>query len=80
MKLTASDPTTGRSLAQGLRGTWSVAPLLSRELLEAGCCAARMSEGILHIAPPFVATDDDLDFVAAAVGTVLDRVAAKRWG
>jgi putrescine aminotransferase len=74
------DPSTGESLAQGLRGTWSVAPLLSRELLEAGCCAARMSEGILHVAPPFVATDADLDFVAGAVGTVLDRVAASRRG
>ena len=74
------DPETGESLAQGLRGTWSVAPLVSRALLEAGCCAARMSEGILHVAPPFVATDDDLDFVAEAVGTVLDRVAASRRG
>jgi putrescine aminotransferase len=74
------DPATGESLAQGLRGTWSVAPLVSRELLEAGCCAARMSEGLLHVAPPLVATDDDLDFVAGAVGTVLDRVAAARRG
>jgi adenosylmethionine-8-amino-7-oxononanoate aminotransferase len=78
LALELRDPSTGRSLAQGLTGSWSVAPLVSRELLAAGCCAARMSEGLLHVAPPFVATDDDLDFVAAAVGTVLDRVAAAR--
>ena len=78
LALELRDPDTGESLAQGLRGTWSVAPLVSRELLAAGCCAARMSEGLLHVAPPLVATDDDLDFVAEAVGTVLDRVAAGR--
>jgi adenosylmethionine-8-amino-7-oxononanoate aminotransferase len=74
--LELKDPATGESLAKGLDGTWRVAPLLSRELLEAGCCAARQSEGLLHVSPPLVATDDDLEFVTAAVGTVLDRVAA----
>lgn len=74
------DPVTGESLAQGLQGAWSVAPELSRALLDAGCAAARMSEGILHVAPPIVASEDDLDFVADAVGTVLDRVAALHRG
>jgi adenosylmethionine-8-amino-7-oxononanoate aminotransferase len=74
------DPATGESLAEGLRGTWSVAPALSRALLAEGCCAARQSEGLLHVAPPLVATEDDLDFVAGAVGAVLDRVAADRRG
>lgn len=71
------DPATGESLAQGLRGRWSVAPELSRRLLAAGCAAARMSEGILHVSPPMVATDDDLDFVTSAVGTVLDEFARR---
>ena len=74
------DPVTGESLAQGLSGKWSVAPELSRALLDVGCCAARMSEGLLHVAPPLVATEDDVDFVVGAVGTVLDRVAAARRG
>jgi adenosylmethionine-8-amino-7-oxononanoate aminotransferase len=68
------DPVTGESLAGGLSGTWTVAPKLSRALLDAGCCAARMSEGLLHVAPPLVATEDDLDFVTEAVGVVLDRM------
>jgi adenosylmethionine-8-amino-7-oxononanoate aminotransferase len=72
------DPESGTSLAQGLRGRWSVGPLLSRYLLGAGCAAARMSEGLLHVAPPLVATDDDLDFVADAVGDVLDRILDSR--
>ena len=72
------DPATGESLAQGLQGAWSVAPALSRALLAEHCCAARQSEGIMHIAPPLVATDSDLDFVTHAVGNVLDRVAADR--
>ena len=72
------DPDTGESLARGLQGAWSVAPAVSRALLEAGCAAARMSEGLLHIAPPLVATDDDLDFVADAVADVLDRLVVSR--
>jgi adenosylmethionine-8-amino-7-oxononanoate aminotransferase len=70
------DPKTGESLAQGLSGRWSVAPKLSRALLEAGCCAARMSEGLLHVAPPLVATSQDVDFIDGAVGQVLDQVSA----
>jgi adenosylmethionine-8-amino-7-oxononanoate aminotransferase len=71
------DPVTGASLAQGLRGKWSVAPQLSRLLLGLGCAAARMSEGIIHIAPPLVASDDDLDFVADVVGESLDVLATR---
>jgi adenosylmethionine-8-amino-7-oxononanoate aminotransferase len=76
LALELKDPLTGESLAQGLAGRWSVAPRVSRLLLDAGCCAARMSEGVLHVAPPLVATPDDLGFAADAVGTVLDRLAA----
>ncbi len=68
------DPRTGASLALGLQGRWEIAPLLSRTLLAHGCAAARMSEGLLHIAPPFVATDSDFDFIAERVGAVLDDV------
>jgi adenosylmethionine-8-amino-7-oxononanoate aminotransferase len=46
-------------------------------LLAHGCAAARMSEGLLHIAPPFIATDSDLDFIADRVIKVLDAVAPK---
>ncbi len=69
------DPATGESLARGLRGRWAVAPLLSRLLLAHGCAAARMSEGLLHVAPPFVATDNDFDFIAERVTAVLDAAA-----
>lgn len=72
------DPTTGESLAQGLRGRWDVAPAVSRALLAEACVAARMSEGLLHVAPPLVATDSDVDFVVGVVGSVLDGVAADR--
>jgi adenosylmethionine-8-amino-7-oxononanoate aminotransferase len=67
-------PRTGQSLARGLFGKWEVGPLLSRTLLAHGCAAARMSEGLLHIAPPYVATDGDLDFIADRVAQVLDAV------
>ncbi len=33
-----------------------------------------MSEGLLHIAPPFAATDSDFDFIADRVARVLDAV------
>ncbi len=59
------DPATGESLARGLQGT-----LGGRARCSAGCCSPtavrrpRMSEGLLHIAPPLVATDSDFDFIA----------------
>ena len=34
-----------------------------------------MSEGLLHLAPPYIATDSDLDFIADRVTKVLDAVA-----
>jgi adenosylmethionine-8-amino-7-oxononanoate aminotransferase len=39
-----------------------------------GCAAARMSEGILHVAPPFITTDDEIDFIAETVDKVLHRM------
>jgi hypothetical protein len=33
-----------------------------------------MSEGIVHLSPPFVSTDEDLEFVANAVESLLDRM------
>jgi len=71
------NPATGESYATGIRGTYSVAKETSRRLLRIGCAAARMSEGILHVAPPFVSTRDDLDFVTEAVFTVLDQLTDK---
>ena len=75
LALELRDPATGESLARGLRGRWAVAPLLSRLLLAHGCAAARMSEGLLHVAPPFVATDSDFDFIVERVTAVLDAAA-----
>lgn len=66
------DPKTGASLARGLYGEYEVARHIVRLLLDNHCAAARMSEGILHISPPYIATDADLDFVAERVDTVLD--------
>lgn len=71
------NPQTGESYATGLRGKYEVAKELSRGLLRIGCAAARMSEGILHIAPPYVSTSEDLDFVTEAVVSVLDEVSDK---
>jgi adenosylmethionine-8-amino-7-oxononanoate aminotransferase len=68
------DPATGASLAQGLRGRYDVARELTHRLLRHGCAAARMSEGILHIAPPYVSTAEELDFVAEQVQVVLDEM------
>lgn len=70
-----ADPVTGESLARGLRGRWAVAPILSRLLLAHGCAAARMSEGLLHVAPPLVATDSDFEFIADRIPRVLDAAA-----
>ena len=72
MALELQDPETGQSLAQGLRGRWSVGPLLSRLLLTQGLAAARMSEGLLHVAPAYTATDDDFAFIVERVGATLD--------
>jgi adenosylmethionine-8-amino-7-oxononanoate aminotransferase len=69
------DPKTGASLARGMHGVWRTAPLLSRLLLAHGMAAARMSEGLLHIAPPYISTDADLDFIADRVAAVVDAAA-----
>jgi adenosylmethionine-8-amino-7-oxononanoate aminotransferase len=75
LALELQHPRTGDTLARGLEGKWQTAPLLSRRLLAHGCAAARMSEGLLHLAPPYIATDSDLDFIADRVTKVLDSVA-----
>ena len=75
LALELQDPQTGASLQRGLYGKWEVAPLVSRMLMAHGLAAARMSEGLLHVAPPYVATDSDLDFIAERVAAVLDDVA-----
>ena len=71
------DPATGKSHATGIRGKYQVAKHLSRSLLKLGCAAARMSEGILHLAPPYVSTAEDLEFVTEAVVSVLDEFSDK---
>ena len=68
------NPVTGESYATGIRGKYQVAKELSRGLLRLGCAAARMSEGILHVAPPYVSTTEDLQFVTEAVFSVLEEV------
>ena len=68
------NPATGESYAKGIRGKYEVAKELSRALLRNGCAAARMSEGILHVAPPYVSTAKDLEFVTESVVSVLDEV------
>ena len=68
------NPATGESYAQGIRGQFQVAKELSRRLLRIGCAAARMSEGILHVAPPYVSTEDDLQFVTESVVSVLNQM------
>jgi adenosylmethionine-8-amino-7-oxononanoate aminotransferase len=74
LALELQDPRTGASLKRGLYGKWQVAPLVSRVLMAHGLAAARMSEGLLHVAPPFTATDSDLDFIAERVASVLDAL------
>ncbi len=71
------NPVTGESFATGIRGKFEVAKEISRRLLRIGCAAARMSEGILHVAPPYVSTSEDLEFVTEAVFTVLDQLSDK---
>lgn len=68
------NPSTGESLELGLRGRYDIARDVCRCLLDAGCAAARMSEGILHLAPPYVSSADDLEFVASAAENVLDQM------
>ena len=68
------NPVTGESYATGIKGKYEVAKELSRRLLRLGCAAARMSEGILHVAPPYVSTSEDLEFVAESVVSVLDEM------
>ena len=31
-----------------------------------------MSEGLLHVSPPYVSTEEDVDFIAATIPLVLD--------
>lgn len=69
-----ANPRTGESLARGLRGHYAIAKEVVQCLLEMGCAAARMSEGILHVAPPFITTDDEIDFIAETVDKVLHRM------
>jgi len=69
-----ANPVTGESYATGIKGRYEVAKELSRRLLRLGCAAARMSEGILHVAPPYVSTSEDLDFVAESVFSVLGEM------
>ena len=68
------NPVTGESLADGLRGRYDIARELTHRLLDVGCAAARMSEGILHIAPPYISTTEDLEFIANATEAVLDQM------
>ena len=68
------NPVTGESYATGIRGKYEVAKELSRRLLRKGCAAARMSEGILHVAPPYVSTAEDLEFVTESVVSLLDEM------
>jgi adenosylmethionine-8-amino-7-oxononanoate aminotransferase len=66
------DPRTGRSLARGLRGHYDVARDITRVLLDHGCAAARMSEGLLHVSPPYISSEEDVDFVVDTIPAVLD--------
>jgi adenosylmethionine-8-amino-7-oxononanoate aminotransferase len=61
-------------LARGLRGHYDIARDVTRCLLDQACASARMSEGMLHLAPPFVSTPDDLEFAARSAEAVLDRM------
>ncbi len=68
------NPRTGQTLARGLRGKYEIAREIIPRLLAHGCAAARMSEGILHAAPPFITTDSELDFIAEKLGNVLNEL------
>ena len=66
------DPRTGQTLATGLRGNYDVARHVTRLLLDNGCAAARMSEGLLHVSPPYISTEEDIEFVLETIPVVLD--------
>jgi adenosylmethionine-8-amino-7-oxononanoate aminotransferase len=68
------DPRTGKTLARGLRGHYDIARHVTRSLLDHRCAAARMSEGLLHISPPYVSTEDDIDFIVRTIPSVLDDI------
>ena len=62
----AATRATGESLARG--PARAVGGRAAAEPAAAGArlAAARMSEGLLHVAPPFIATDSDFDFIVGA--------------
>ena len=69
-----ANPDTGESMARGLMGKWTIGPEVSRQLLALNCAAARMSEGLFHIAPPLIVSETEMDFIAEQVQTMLDRM------
>jgi adenosylmethionine-8-amino-7-oxononanoate aminotransferase len=68
------DPRSGETLARGLRGRYDIARHVTRLLLDHGCAAARMSEGILHVSPPYVTSEADEEFVVESVAAVLTDI------
>jgi adenosylmethionine-8-amino-7-oxononanoate aminotransferase len=68
------NPRTGESLARGLRGRYEIAKEIVQCLLDLGCAAARMSEGILHVAPPYISTENELDFISDIVEKALQHM------
>jgi adenosylmethionine-8-amino-7-oxononanoate aminotransferase len=68
------NPKNGQTLACGLRGKYEIAREIIPRLLAEGCAAARMSEGILHAAPPFITTEAELDFIGEKLHRVLDQM------
>jgi taurine-pyruvate aminotransferase len=69
------DDHTGESLTLGTSRTepWSAMQMI-QYLLDARCASSRMSEGVLQVCPPLVATEEDLEFVARAVEDVIERM------
>ena len=65
------NPRTGETLAQGMKGHYSIAKDIVHCLLGLGCAAARMSEGILHVAPPFITSETEIDFITDTVEKTL---------
>ena len=68
------NPSTGESLARGLKGHSSIAREVVQCLLTLGCAAARMSEGLLHVAPPFITSDTEIDFISETVEKALQHM------